>query len=46
MNSNVGQSARLYFFENGINLGRQAHNTCFEFVLVTNENEIMVWHFS
>ena len=46
MNSNAGQSARLYFFEDGINLGRQAHNTYFEFVLVTNENEIMLWHFS
>ena len=34
-----------YFFEDEIKLGREAQNTCFEFVLVTSETKIMLWHF-
>ena len=41
----VRQSGGLYFFEDEIKLDRQAQNTCFESVLVTNENKIMLWYF-
>ena len=35
----------LYFFEDGIKLGRQAQSTCFELVLISSENEIVLRHF-
>ena len=45
MISSARQSGGLYAFEAGIELSRQAQSTCFESVLESSENEIVLWHF-
>ena len=45
MIGNARQSKGLYYFEDRIELKRQAQSTCFKSISLTSENEIMLWHF-